>query len=49
MNTTGQMGIATGYAAALCKKYKTTPRGVYKDHIKELRQLIGYEKPTNSE
>ena len=42
MNTTGQMGIATGYAAALCKKYGTDPRGVYKDHIAELRKLIGY-------
>lgn len=43
MNTTGQMGIATGYAAALCKKYNTDPRGVYKDHIEELRRLIGYK------
>ncbi len=43
MNTTGQMGIATGYAASLCKKYNTSPRGVYKNHIKELRKLIGYE------
>ena len=42
MNTTGQMGIATGYAAALCKKYNIDPRGVYKDHIDELRKLIGY-------
>lgn len=42
MKTTGQMGIATGYAASLCKKYNTDPRGVYKDHIAELRKLIGY-------
>jgi hypothetical protein len=42
MNTTGQMGVATGYAAALCRKYNTDPRGVYKDHIDELRKLIGY-------
>lgn len=41
MNTTGQMGVATGYAASLCKKYSTNPRGVYKNHIKELRELIG--------
>jgi hypothetical protein len=40
MNTTGQMGVATGYAASLCKKYKTNPRGIYRDHIKELKQLI---------
>ncbi len=42
MRTTGQMGIATGYAAWLCKKYNTTPRGVYREHIGELRGLIGY-------
>ena len=42
MNTCAQMGIATGYAASLCKKYKTTPREIGKSHIKELRSLIGY-------
>ena len=42
MKTTGQMGIATGTAAALCKKYKTDPRGIYEKHIVELRALIGY-------
>jgi hypothetical protein len=42
MNTCAQMGIATGYAASLCKKYKITPREVGKSHIKELRSLIGY-------
>lgn len=42
MNTCGQMGVATGYAAALCKKYGTTPRTVGKKHIKELQKLIGY-------
>lgn len=40
MNTTGQMGVATGYAAALCKKYNTSPRGIYKEHIAELQELI---------
>jgi len=43
MNTTGQMGIATGYAAALCEKYNTTPRGIYKEHMDELRGLIEQE------
>ena len=43
MNTTGQMGVATGFAASLCKKYDTNPRGVYKNHIEELRKLCGYE------
>ncbi|HUX97142.1 MAG TPA: FAD-dependent oxidoreductase [Bacteroidales bacterium] len=41
MNTTGQMGVATGYAASLCKKYNTSPRGIYMSHIKELQKLIG--------
>ncbi|WP_205848037.1 FAD-dependent oxidoreductase [Anaerohalosphaera lusitana] len=40
MNTCGQMGIATGYAASLCDKYDTNPRGVYSDHIDELKALI---------
>jgi hypothetical protein len=43
MKTCGQMGIATGYAAALCKKHETNPRGVRRHHIRELRSLIGYE------
>ncbi|MFO7820954.1 MAG: FAD-dependent oxidoreductase [Lentisphaeria bacterium] len=42
MNTCGQMGIATGYAAALCKKHRTTPREVGRKYIKELRTIIGY-------
>lgn len=45
MNTTGQMGVATGYAASLCKKYNTNPRGVYNSHIGELKQLIATGKP----
>ena len=40
MNTTGQMGVATGYAAVLCEKHQTTPRGVYKNHINELQNLV---------
>jgi len=43
MRTTGQMGIAVGYAAALCKQHDTTPRGVYEHHIEALRRLIGYQ------
>jgi hypothetical protein len=43
MKTCGQMGIATGYAAALCKKYDAEPRAVGQKHIGELRQMIGYE------
>ena len=41
MNTTGQMGVAVGYAAALCKKYKTIPRGIFNNHMPELQKLIG--------
>jgi hypothetical protein len=43
MLTTGQMGIATGYAASLCKTYGKMPKEVGVDHIDELRKLIGYE------
>jgi hypothetical protein len=42
MLTCAQMGIATGFAASLCVKNKKDPRAVGKDHIKELRALIGY-------
>jgi hypothetical protein len=40
MNTTGQMGVAVGYAASLCRKYNTSPRGVYLNHIDVLKNLI---------
>lgn len=40
MYTTGQMGVAAGYAASLCRKYNTSPRGVYLNHITELKKLI---------
>lgn len=43
MNTCGQMGIATGFAAALCKKHGATPKQVGKTHISELRSLIGFD------
>jgi hypothetical protein len=36
------MGIATGFAAGLCKRHAATPREVGQKHIGELRQLIGY-------
>lgn len=44
MNTTGQMGVAVGYAASICKKYNTDPRGVYNLHIEELKNLIYSKK-----
>jgi hypothetical protein len=42
MRTLGQMGVATGYAAWLCRKHGVLPRGVYDGHIDELRALTGY-------
>jgi hypothetical protein len=52
MNTCGQMGVATGYAAALCKKYNTTPKGVYLNYLQELQDSVGVPKefilPTNA-
>ena len=36
----GQHGVAVGCAALLCKKYGTTPRGVGKEHIKELQDIV---------
>ncbi len=43
MNTCAQMGIATGYAAVVCRKHDALPREVGEKHISELRKLIGYE------
>ena len=40
MGVTGQMGVATGAAAALCVQHRTTPRGVYEHHIWELQQIV---------
>ncbi len=42
MRTCAQMGVATGYAAAVCKKHGALPREVGEKHIGELRTLIGY-------
>lgn len=41
MNTCGQMGVAVGYAAALCTQYGIMPRDVYESHIAELQAMIG--------
>ena len=37
MRTCGMMGELVGMAASLCKKYNTTPRGVYEDHLNRLK------------
>jgi len=43
MNTGGQMGVACGYAASLCKRYGVEPRDIYRsdDRTVELQALIG--------
>lgn len=40
MRTTGMMGEVVGMAASLCKKYNTTPRGVYQKYLPELKALM---------
>jgi len=42
MKPCGQMGIATGMAAAVCKKHGALPRDVYEQHLNELLALTGY-------
>ncbi len=42
MNTCGQMGVATGFAAALCKQHQVDPATISAHHITALRQLCGY-------
>ena len=38
--TGGMMGEVVGMAASLCKKHDTTPRGVYENHLDELKTLM---------
>ena len=40
MRTTGMMGEVVGIAASLCKKYRTSPRGVYQQHLNELKEWM---------
>ena len=40
MATGAVMGQAAGTGAFLCVRHRTTPRGVYKEHIRELQQLL---------
>lgn len=40
MRTTGMMGEVTGVAASLCKKYGTTPRGIFLKYLPELQALM---------
>jgi len=40
MNTCGMMGEVVGMAAAICKEHDTTPRGVYKDYLDDLKKRM---------
>jgi len=40
MGTCATMGQAVGTAAGLCKKYGLNPRGIYREHMKELQQSL---------
>jgi hypothetical protein len=40
MRTTGQMGAAVGYAAAICKEHGCTPREVYESHLVQYMDLV---------
>jgi hypothetical protein len=40
MRTCGMMGEVVGMAAAICKDYNTTPRGVYTDFLSQLKALM---------
>jgi hypothetical protein len=40
MRTGGCMGEIVGMAASLCKKHGTDPRGVYKEHLSGLKDLM---------
>ena len=40
MRTTGQMGAAVGFAAALCIEKGVNPRAIYEDYLEEYMKLI---------
>ena len=40
MRTHGMMGEVVGMAASLCRKHGCDPRGVYTDHLDELKALM---------
>ena len=49
MRTTGMMGEVVGMAARVCKTHGCRPRGVYENHLEELKELmkkgVGTGKP----
>ncbi len=40
MRTTGMMGEVVGMAASVATKNNTNPRGVYQNHLEELKTLL---------
>ncbi|MBW8017217.1 MAG: FAD-dependent oxidoreductase [Planctomycetes bacterium] len=42
--TTGMMGEIVGMAASICLRQKTSPRGVYQNHLDELKRLMRVSK-----
>lgn len=46
MRTGGMMGEVVGMAASLCRKFRTTPREIYKSHLPELKTLMTAGTPT---
>lgn len=40
MRTTGMMGEVVGMAASVCKEYRTSPRGVYEEHLAQLKERM---------
>ena len=40
MRTTGMMGEVVGMAASVAAKHQTNPRGVYQNHLDELKALM---------
>ena len=40
MKTCGMMGEVIGKASSICIKQNTTPRGVYEEHLSELKMLM---------
>ena len=51
MRTTGMMGEVVGMAASICKEQHTTPRGVYRLYLPQLKELmkagVGEQLPNN--
>jgi hypothetical protein len=40
MRTCGMMGEIVGKAAGIAHRHRTTPRGVYQNHLAELQSLM---------